>query len=61
MLVYDRKKEAGEHTTSTALVGFSIRSCCLRTMVGKIYTTLAHLTPSLIYDVREVRNVAIRG
>ena len=25
------------------------------------YTTLSHLTPSLIYDVREVRNFAIRG
>ena len=25
------------------------------------HTTLSHLTPSLIYDVREVRNFAKRG
>jgi len=27
VIVYDRKKEAGEHTTSTTPPGFSIRSC----------------------------------
>ena len=30
VLVYDRKKEAGEDTTSTTPPGFSIRSCILR-------------------------------
>ena len=61
VLVYDRKKEAGEHTTSTTLPGFSIRSCILQPIFRKIDTTLSHLMPSLMYDVREVRSRAIRG
>ena len=55
------KNKQGEHTTSTMLPGFSIRSCILQTIFRKIGTTLSHLTPSLMYDVREVRNMAIRG
>jgi len=47
VLVYDRKKEAGEHTTSTTPPGFSIRSCILRT-IFRTDATLSHLTPSLI-------------
>ena len=43
VLVYDRKKEAGEHTTSTTLPGFSIGGCVLRTIFRKIDTTLSHL------------------
>ena len=50
------KKKQGEHTTSTTLPGFSIRSCILRTIFRKIDTTLSHLMPSLMYDVRGVRN-----
>jgi len=45
--IYDRKKEAGEHTTSTTPPGFSIRSCILRT-IFRTDATLSHLTPSLI-------------
>jgi len=47
VLVYERKKEAGEHTTSTTPPGFSIRSCILRT-IFRTDATLSHLTPSLI-------------
>ena len=48
VLVYDRKKEAGEHTTSTTPSGFSIRSCILRN-IFRTDATLSHLRPSLIY------------
>ena len=48
VLVYDRKREAGEYTMSTAPPGFSIRSCTLRTIFRKIDTALSHLTPCLI-------------
>ena len=48
VLVYDRNREAGEFTTSTAPPGFSIRSCILRTIFRKIDRTLSHLTPPLI-------------
>jgi len=47
VLVCDRKKEAGEHTTSTTPPGFSIRSCILRTIFGTD-AALSHLKPSLI-------------
>jgi len=47
VLVYDRKKEAGKHTTSTMPAGFSIRSCILRT-IFRTDATLSRLTPSLI-------------
>jgi len=47
VLVYDRKKEAGEHTTSTTPPGFSTRSCILRT-IFRTDATLSHLTRSLI-------------
>ena len=48
VLVYDRKREAGEYTMSTTPPGFSIRSFILRAIFRKIDTTLSHLTPSLI-------------
>jgi len=47
LLVYDSKKDAGEHTTSTTPPGFSIRCCILRT-IFRTDTTLSPLTPSLI-------------
>ena len=47
VLVYDRKKKAGEHTMSTTPPGFSIRSCTLET-IFRTDASLSHLTPSLI-------------